>query len=188
MRQVSTALLLGQIRLMMALIGRLSAYWRAWTKALIDALPIRGKSVRHGNIVPPHHLDQRAALYVRVSTADKRPDRREPATAVAGGRWTAWVEHRGRLPRRGYQWSRAAQKRPGLDALLKGVARREFDLVAAWSVCRLGRSLPDLIGLLGELQARDVDLFLHQQAIDTITPTGRALFGMLGVFASSRGR
>jgi DNA invertase Pin-like site-specific DNA recombinase len=44
-------------------------------------------------------------------------------------------------------------KRPGLDALLKGVARREFDIVAAWSVCRLGRSLPDLIGLLGGLQA-----------------------------------
>jgi DNA invertase Pin-like site-specific DNA recombinase len=70
-----------------------------------------------------------------------------------------------------------------LDALLKGVARREFDVVAAWSVCRLGLSLPDLISFLGELQARDVDLFRHQQAIDTGTPSGRALFGMLGVFA-----
>ena len=48
-----------------------------------------------------------------------------------------------------------------LDALLKGVARGEFDIVAAWSICRLGRSLPDLIGLLDELQAHDVDLFLH---------------------------
>ena len=45
------------------------------------------------------------------------------------------------------------QKRPGLDALLKGVARREFDIVAAWSVCRSGRSLNDLVSLLGELQA-----------------------------------
>jgi DNA invertase Pin-like site-specific DNA recombinase len=43
--------------------------------------------------------------------------------------------------------------------------------------------LPDLIGLLNELQARDVDLYLHQQAIDSSTPSGRALFGMLGVFA-----
>ena len=67
--------------------------------------------------------------------------------------------------------------------MLKGVARREFDIVAAWSVCRLGRSLSDLIGLLGELQARDVDLFLHQQALDTSTPSGRMLFGMLGVFS-----
>jgi DNA invertase Pin-like site-specific DNA recombinase len=79
--------------------------------------------------------------------------------------------------------ARGRDKRPGLDALLKGVARKEFDLVAAWSVCRLGRSLPDLIGLLNELQARDVDLYLHQQAIDSSTPSGRALFGMLGVFA-----
>jgi DNA invertase Pin-like site-specific DNA recombinase len=74
-------------------------------------------------------------------------------------------------------------KRPGLDALLKGVARRDFDIVAAWSVCRLGRSLSDLIGLLGELRSRDIDLYLHQQALDTSTPSGRALFGMLGVFS-----
>ena len=45
--------------------------------------------------------------------------------------------------------------------MLKGVARREFDIVAAWSVCRLGRSLGDLVGLLDELQARDIDLYLH---------------------------
>ena len=47
----------------------------------------------------------------------------------------------------------------------------------------MGRSLPDLIGFLGELQARDLDLFLHQQALDTSTPSGRMLFGMLGVFS-----
>ena len=69
----------------------------------------------------------------------------------------------------GISGSRGHDKRPGLDASLKGVARREFDLVAAWSVCRLGRSLPDLISLLGELQARDIDLYLHQQALDTST-------------------
>jgi DNA invertase Pin-like site-specific DNA recombinase len=67
--------------------------------------------------------------------------------------------------------------------LLKGVARREFDIVASWSVCRLGRSLPDLIGLLGELRSRDIDLYLHQQALDTSTPSGRMLFGMLSVFS-----
>jgi DNA invertase Pin-like site-specific DNA recombinase len=67
--------------------------------------------------------------------------------------------------------------------LLKGVARRDFDIVAAWSVCRLGRSLSDLISLLGELRSRDIDLYLHQQALDTSTPSGRALFGMLSVFS-----
>jgi DNA invertase Pin-like site-specific DNA recombinase len=50
-------------------------------------------------------------------------------------------------------------------------------------VCRLGRSLSDLIDLLGELQSRDIDLYLHQQAVDTSTPSGRMLFGMLGVFS-----
>ena len=54
--------------------------------------------------------------------------------------------------------------------------------MAAWSVCRLGRSLSDLIGLLGELRSRDINLYLHQQALDTSTPSGRMLFGMLGVF------
>jgi DNA invertase Pin-like site-specific DNA recombinase len=82
----------------------------------------------------------------------------------------------------GISGSLGRQKRPGLDALLKGVARREFDIVAAWSVCRLGRSLSDLIGLLGELRSRDIALYLHQQARDTSTPSGRMLFGMFSEF------
>ncbi len=73
--------------------------------------------------------------------------------------------------------------RPAFDAMLKGIARREFDLVAAWSVDRLGRSLQDLVGFLGELQAKGVDLYLHQQGVDTTTPAGKMLFQMLGVFA-----
>ena len=53
----------------------------------------------------------------------------------------------------------------------------------AWSVDRLGRSLQDLVGFLSELQALRIDLFLHQQGIDTTTPAGKALFQMMGVFA-----
>ena len=56
-------------------------------------------------------------------------------------------------------------------------------MVAAWSVDRLGRSLQDLIGLLQELHAKHVDLYLHTQGLDTSTPSGRAMFPMLGVFA-----
>ena len=56
-------------------------------------------------------------------------------------------------------------------------------MIAAWSVDRLGRSLPDLVGFLGDIQAKGVDLYLHQQGLDTSTPSGRAMFGMLGVFA-----
>ena len=53
----------------------------------------------------------------------------------------------------------------------------------AWSVDRLGRSLQHLVGFLGELHAKDVDLYLHQQGIDTTTPAGKAMFQMCGVFA-----
>jgi DNA invertase Pin-like site-specific DNA recombinase len=73
--------------------------------------------------------------------------------------------------------------RPGLNGLLNGIARREFDTIAAWSVDRLGRSLQDLVTLLGEVHAKSVDLYLHQQGIDTTTPAGKALFQMMGVFA-----
>src|SRR4249919_1678633 len=126
---------------------------------------------------------RRAALYVRVSTADRGQSVENQLAPLqeAAGRlgWSIVSIYRDE----GISGSQGRAKRPGLDALLKGVARREFDIVAAWSVCRLGRSLGDLIGLLGELRSRDIDLYLHQQALDTSTPSGRALFGMLGVFS-----
>jgi DNA invertase Pin-like site-specific DNA recombinase len=83
----------------------------------------------------------------------------------------------------GISGAKGRDKRPGLDAMLKAVARREVDLVAAWSVDRLGRSLQDLVAMLGELHSKHVDLYLHQQGLDTTTPSGKAMFGMLGVFA-----
>ena len=56
-------------------------------------------------------------------------------------------------------------------------------MLAAWSVDRLGRSVQDLVAALQELRGAGVDLFLHQQALDTSTPSGRAMFQMLGVFS-----
>jgi DNA invertase Pin-like site-specific DNA recombinase len=50
-------------------------------------------------------------------------------------------------------------------------------------VDRLGRSLRDLLGFLTEIHALEVGLYLHQQAVATTTPAGRALFQMMGVFA-----
>src|SRR4051812_39590939 len=83
----------------------------------------------------------------------------------------------------GVSGSLAREDRPAMKALLHVVARREVDMVVAWSVDRLGRSLLDLLGFLGELHAKKVDLYLHQQGLDTSTPGGRAMFQMLGVFA-----
>jgi DNA invertase Pin-like site-specific DNA recombinase len=83
----------------------------------------------------------------------------------------------------GISGAKGRDRRPGLDAMLKAVNAREFDLVAAWSVDRLGRSLTDLLGILQSLHDKGVDLFLHQQGLDTSTTAGKAMFQMLGVFA-----
>jgi len=83
----------------------------------------------------------------------------------------------------GVSGAKGRSERPQFDALLNGVARREFDMIAAWSVDRLGRSLQDLLGFLMELQSKRVDLYLHQQALDTSTPMGKAMFQLCGVFA-----
>ena len=127
-------------------------------------------------------MSQRVAFYVRVSTADGQTTENQTRQLheVAGRLgWTVVAIFKDD----GVSGTKGREQRPGLDALMKGVARREFDLVAAWSVDRLGRSLPDLVALLAELQARGVDLFLHQQALDTSTPSGRMMFQMLAVFA-----
>ena len=83
----------------------------------------------------------------------------------------------------GISGSKGRDHRPGFDQLHKLIVRREIDVVMAWSVDRLGRSMQDLVAFLGELRAGGCDLYLHQQGVDTTTPAGRALFQMLGVFA-----
>jgi DNA invertase Pin-like site-specific DNA recombinase len=83
----------------------------------------------------------------------------------------------------GISGSNGRDKRPGFDQLLNDATARKINTVAAWSVDRLGRSLQHLVGFLNELQALNCHLYLHQQAIDTTTPSGRAMFQMCGVFA-----
>jgi DNA invertase Pin-like site-specific DNA recombinase len=83
----------------------------------------------------------------------------------------------------GVSGTKGREGRPEFHKLLKAIARKEVDMVAAWSVDRLGRSLRDLVSLLSALQAKGVDLFLLQQGLDTSTPSGRAMFQMLGVFS-----
>jgi DNA invertase Pin-like site-specific DNA recombinase len=84
----------------------------------------------------------------------------------------------------GISGAKGRDKRPAFDSLLKGVARKDFDLIAAFSVCRIGRSLPDLINFLGDIQSKGVDLYLHAQGLDTSTPSGAMMFQMLSVFST----
>ncbi len=124
---------------------------------------------------------KRVALYVRVSTSEQntKNQRRELREVAERHGWEVVKV----FEDNGISGGKGREDRQGLDTLLKAVTRREVDLVAAWAVDRLGRSLTDLLGLLTELHAKGVDLYLHQQALDTSTPSGRAMFQMMGVFA-----
>ena len=67
--------------------------------------------------------------------------------------------------------------------MLKAAIKGGFDVVMAWSIDRLGRSLIDLLGTIQHLETCGVDLYLDQQSIDTTTPTGRLMFQICGAFA-----
>jgi DNA invertase Pin-like site-specific DNA recombinase len=124
---------------------------------------------------------KKVGIYLRVSTDGQTTEnqRRELEAIAARSGW----EVVGFYEDAGISGAKGRDKRPGFDRLLKDVTSRKVNMIAAWSVDRLGRSLQDLVGFLNELQAVKCDLYLHQQSIDTTTPSGRAMFQMCGVFA-----
>jgi DNA invertase Pin-like site-specific DNA recombinase len=124
---------------------------------------------------------RRAALYLRVSTSEQTCSNQLDALTEAAARhgWNVTQV----FEDQGISGAKGRNARPAFDKLLKAVARKEIDIVAAWSVDRLGRSLQGLVQFLDELRAKGVDLYLHQQGLDTSTPTGRAMFGMCSIFA-----
>jgi DNA invertase Pin-like site-specific DNA recombinase len=124
---------------------------------------------------------KRVALYVRVSMDGQTVEnQRRDLNASAKRHGWQIVET---FDDNGATDTRSRDERPGMRRLMEGVGRKDFDMVAAWSVDRLGRSLQDLIGFLSELQAKGVDLFLHKQGLDTSSSSGKAMFQMLGVFS-----
>jgi DNA invertase Pin-like site-specific DNA recombinase len=124
---------------------------------------------------------RRAAVYMRVSTDKQTTDNQERELreiALHSG-WQIVEVYQDQ----GISGSMGRDKRPAFDALYKDATRRKFDIVMAWSVDRLGRSLQDLVGFLSELHSSGIELFLHQQGIDTTTPAGKPMFQMMGVFS-----
>ena len=124
---------------------------------------------------------RRAVFYLRVSTIDQTTANQERELRAIAERMSCEVvkvykDH-------GISGAKGRNGRPAFDALCRDAARRQFDVIMAWSVDRLGRSLQDLIGFLSEIHALGIDLFLHQQGLDTTTPAGKAMFQMMGVFA-----
>jgi len=117
---------------------------------------------------------KRVGLYLRVSTDEQTVENQRQVLVEA-------IERRGwrivdEFVDNGISGVKGRDKRPGYDRLLKTATTRKIDVVAAWSVDRLGRSLQHLVGFLAELNAVGCDLYLEKQAVDTTTPAGRALF------------
>ena len=117
---------------------------------------------------------KRAAIYLRVSTI-------EQTTANQERELRAIVERVGYeivkvYKDHGVSGAKGRDKRPAFDAMCRDATKRQFDVVMAWSVDRLGRSLQDLVAFLSELHSLRIDLFLHQQGLDTTTPAGKAMF------------
>ena len=125
-------------------------------------------------------MTKRAAVYLRVSTDEQTTEnqRRELEEVAARSGWTIVEVYEDA----GISGAKGRDQRPAFDRLCKDASRRKFDVVMAWSVDRLGRSLQDLVGFMNEMRDLKVDLFLHKQALDTTTSNGRAMFQMLGVF------
>jgi DNA invertase Pin-like site-specific DNA recombinase len=126
-------------------------------------------------------MTKRAAFYLRVSTDGQTTENQrlvlEQVAKNAGWEVVEVYEDHG------VSGAKGRAQRPAFDRLCKDATRRKFDVIMAWSVDRLGRSLQDLVAFLSELHAVNVDLFLHQQGVDTTTPAGKAMFQMMGVFA-----
>jgi len=126
-------------------------------------------------------MTKRAALYLRVSTGEQTTENQRIELLAAAKR-SGW-EVVDIYEDAGVSGAKGRDKRPEFDRLLKSAVRREFDVIMTWSVDRLGRSLQHLVEFLGEIHAKGVDLYCHQQGVDTTTPSGKAMFQMCGVFA-----
>ena len=126
-------------------------------------------------------MAKRAAIYVRVSTDKQTIENqlRELHQIAKRRGWEVVQEYRDA----GISGSKGREARPGLDEMLNDAQRRRFDVVMAWAIDRLGRSLVDLLGTIQTLEHCGVDLYLDQQAIDTTTPAGRLMFQVTGAFA-----
>jgi DNA invertase Pin-like site-specific DNA recombinase len=128
-----------------------------------------------------HGQGKARSAYVRVSTDSQTVENqiRELRQVAERRGW----EVIGVYNDAGISGAKGRNGRPGLDSMLKDASRRRFDVVMAWAIDRLGRSLTDLLHIIQHLEACGVDLYLDQQSIDTTTPMGKLVFQLTGAFA-----
>jgi len=120
----------------------------------------------------------RVGLYARVSTHDQQ------TLGLQLEAMRCYVRDRGwSLVRQFQDVGSGAKERPQREALLKAARRRELDVVIVWRLDRWGRSLADLVMTLQELIELGVGFVSLTEAMDLTTPSGRAMAGLLAVFA-----
>lgn len=124
---------------------------------------------------------KRAALYVRVSTDGQTTENQRMALATVAERrnWEVVKVYEDA----GISGAKGREKRPGLDAAMKDAVRRRFDVLAVWSIDRLGRSTATVATALAELDAAGVAIYADREGMDATTPHGRAMLQMAAVFA-----
>ena len=124
---------------------------------------------------------ERVVIYSRVSTDDQNTENqtsllRQIAEKSGWDVVGVYTDH-------GISGSKGRDQRPEFDRLCKDMVRRKFDTIMVWDVSRLGRSLQHLIEFLEDVNSVNCNLYLHQQGLDTSTPSGKMMFQMVGVFA-----
>jgi DNA invertase Pin-like site-specific DNA recombinase len=120
----------------------------------------------------------RAGLYARVSTNDQQTlamQNRGMREYAARRGWTVALQVR--------EVGSGAAKRQAREKLLEAARRREIDLVLVWRLDRWGRSVTDLMATLQELEHLGVGFVSLTEALDLTTPAGRAMAGLLAIFA-----
>ena len=126
-------------------------------------------------------MNRKAVIYSRVSTNDQTIDNQlKVLRDIADKRGLEVVRE---ISDEGISGAKGRDERKGFDQLIKGSIKNEWDIILVWDVSRLGRSLKHLVSFLEDIQSAKCDLYIHQSGIDTSTPSGKMMFGMLSVFS-----
>src|ERR1700750_2387665 len=124
---------------------------------------------------------KRAVLYLRVST-DRQTVENQRQALEGVARHRGW-EIVATYSDKGISGMKGRKDRPEFDRMLSDAARGKFDVVMAFALDRIGRSLADLLHTIKQLEECKVDLFIDRQMLDTTTARGKLLFAVSGAFA-----
>jgi DNA invertase Pin-like site-specific DNA recombinase len=126
-------------------------------------------------------MNRKAVIYSRVSTNEQTVENQlKVLREVAEKRGLEVVRE---ISDEGISGAKGRDERPGFDELIKGSVKNEWDIILVWDVSRLGRSLKHLVSFLEDIQSAHCDMYIHQSGIDTSTPSGKMMFGMLSIFS-----